>query len=605
MVEASPGITITEALVRVGEFGRFQMAACTLGCLMFTPVYYQMLITYFIAETTPAWRCKPNSTVCHNTNNTLYNINHNIYDTDNTINQFLIKNNIYKTYNNHSTYNNNYISNSKKKKDPGDIRCRIPRSEWEFIEPVATCSSIAVQYDIYCGTAWLLHLTTSMYFVGSVFGSILFAMFSDKYGRRIFALPCFLTTMTAVALSAFMPNIYWFMVCRFFTGLGGDSTPNTIVVLLCEYVTTRHRHIASNLPNLWYPFAVCLLTLQVYLIRDWKKLMLICSLPYLVLAPFVICLLPKSPYWLQANGRVEEAGQVCRKIGRMNKKLLRRPHRGGVSGGINTDTDNSIQIAQPTVKPKAATSIFELISTKQLFFKSTVLSFTWFTSAVLYFGLSLAASKLEGLSIYVNYIVVIVAEIPAGLLPFCLLPTLGRRLTVVGALFVGCVCSVMNLVFTLQDDSSTTKIAKIAISFVGKMVATLSLNAVNVWSVELYPTRMRGAGCGVFIIMSAVGGIAAPFIVEQLVTWNVIVPDIVLCSFAFIAASGCLMLPETKHLSADDDEENNRLSSDVVLRSDKVADDNAGDCDDERSALVHNVHYNDCSDDDDGDGDGE
>ena len=196
-----------------------------------------------------------------------------------------------------------------------------------------------------------------------------------------------------------------------------------------------------------------------------------------------------------------------------------------------------------------------------------------------------------------NFIVVIVAEIPAGLLPFCLLPTLGRRLTVVGALFIVCVCSVMDLVFTLQDDSSTTKIAKIAISFVGKMVATLSYNSVNVWSMELYPTRMRGAGCGVFIIMGAVGGIAAPFIVEQLVTWNVIAPDILLCSFAFISASGCLMLPETKHLSADDDEENNRLPSDVVLRSNKVVDDGAGDCD-KRSALVHNVHYNDYSDDD-------
>ena len=565
--------TVHEALTQVGDFGRFQTASCVFACLMFTPIYQQILFTYFIAEVEPAWRCRANSTICNN-NNTIAQNNKKIYS----------NNNINDNKNNSSSTSNRIFSTNG-----GDVRCHIPRSEWEFVESVLSCSSIAVQYDIYCSKTWLLSLATSMYFAGCVVGSILLSMLTDKYGRRVFVFPCFVATLATISASAFMPNIYLFMGCRFLVGMAGDSTTNIVIMLTSEYVTTRYRPIANNLPNVWYPFALCLLSLQAYYIRDWKKLMLVCSVPYFVLAPFIFCVFPKSPYWLQVKGRVEEAAGVCQKIGRINRKFAR------CTGADKMDIQISPPLPAPSVSPdtyddgsakkasKRMPAIISLFATKALFFKTIILAFSWFTCTVLYFGISLASNELGYFSVYLTFVISTLAELPSGLLPICLMPLIGRRLTVAGPFFIVCACSVLNIIFTLQRPASSTKIVLIAISFVGKMFATLSYNAISTWCLELYPTRIRGASFGVFILMGGLGGFAAPFIVKQLAILHRLAPEIVMSSLAFVAASSCFTLPETKNFIGDEDDLHcvARINCEI---------------DDDKSLLVHGVVHDDDTD---------
>ena len=115
-------LSIDKILKIVGEFGRYQWLLESLFCVMIIPGAFVILIMYF-AALTPTWECVTNSTIC------LLN----------------------GTFTNENKY-----------------RCDIPRTEWKFSQPKDY--SIVTQFDIYCDNEWLVHVTTSIFFIGWAFG---------------------------------------------------------------------------------------------------------------------------------------------------------------------------------------------------------------------------------------------------------------------------------------------------------------------------------------------------------------------------------------------------------------------------------------------------
>merc|ERR1719249_378053 len=59
------------------------------------------------------------------------------------------------------------------------------------------------------------------------------------------------------------------------------------------------------------------LALWAYLIRDWRDLVFYTSLPSLI-SVVLIWLVPESPRWLVAGGRLEEAEEVVRQGAKVN-----------------------------------------------------------------------------------------------------------------------------------------------------------------------------------------------------------------------------------------------------------------------------------------------
>lgn len=58
-----------------------------------------------------------------------------------------------------------------------------------------------------------------------------------------------------------------------------------------------------------------------YLVRDWVKMCLYTSVPFLLYF-FYILIMPESPRWLLAKGRLEEALKVLEVMARVNGKKL-------------------------------------------------------------------------------------------------------------------------------------------------------------------------------------------------------------------------------------------------------------------------------------------
>lgn len=106
-----------------------------------------------------------------------------------------------------------------------------------------------------------------------------------------------------------------------------------------EMVGPEKRTLCTIMTNIAYSLGLVLLSLIVYLVRDWRQLALATSLPFLSfffywwydnnfffrtcdLYFFAFRVLPESPRWLLARGRFEEAEEVLKTMARVNGKVL-------------------------------------------------------------------------------------------------------------------------------------------------------------------------------------------------------------------------------------------------------------------------------------------
>ena len=98
-----------------------------------------------------------------------------------------------------------------------DLRCYMNRSDWQFTEEQSF--SITTQFDLVCENSWIISLTTSLYFGGSMFSGMLVGWVADRFGRKNV---CFIT-LGAILITglgtAFCDNLIALPLLRFVTGL--------------------------------------------------------------------------------------------------------------------------------------------------------------------------------------------------------------------------------------------------------------------------------------------------------------------------------------------------------------------------------------------------
>ena len=197
--EGKEQITIDQMVKHAGEFKFFQWIVGGIFCAMMIPSTFQVLIMQF-AALNPNWRCVENSTVCR-FNGTL----------------------------------------SPKNKS----RCFLKRSEWEFTE--SRDYSIVTYFDIYCEKEWVIELSQSIVFLGSLVGSIVLGWGADNYGRKIIIFISMGSILILGFINSFISNLGLFVAFRFAIGIFIPGTNIQMSVLLSEMTGSRFRPLAGNL----------------------------------------------------------------------------------------------------------------------------------------------------------------------------------------------------------------------------------------------------------------------------------------------------------------------------------------------------------------------
>ncbi|XP_056150935.1 solute carrier family 22 member 2-like [Lampris incognitus] len=424
------------------------------------------------------------------------------------------------------------------------------REGWEY--DYEGRQSFVTEFDLVCADGWLVDMYQATLNVGFLVGSIAIGYLADRFGRKMsFLMSTLLNGITGIMV-AVAPNYVTLLIFRTLYGFGVKGGWVAGYVLITELVGVEYRRTVGVIYQMFFSVGILLLPLLAYFITDWRWLQVAITVPYILFLSYY-WLIPESPRWLLSQNNSSKAVEITEAIAKENKKTL--------SKNIETLRDDNCG--------STAASFMDLIRTPNMRKHTFILSFNWFTSAVVYQGLIMRLGILGG-NVYIDFLISGLVEFPAAFLILFTIERIGRRLPFATANIVaGASCFITAFI------PESMFWFKTAVACIGRLGITMAFEMVVFVNTELYPTFVRNLGVSVCSTLCDVGGIVAPFLLYRLAVIWLELPLIIFGSLAFLAGGLVLLLPETRGVplpdTIDDIEFPNRAKENAVLKNQQLA----------------------------------
>ncbi|XP_029643937.1 organic cation transporter protein-like [Octopus sinensis] len=402
-------------------------------------------------------------------------------------------------------------------------------------------SSIISEFDLVCEKKWLRSTLQSVYFVGYLFGSIVFGVISDRFGRkRSFFLANLFLVVCGLG-KIFVPSLTILMILLCFQGYGYIGQLISIYTLSLELATSGVRTPFNFCFMCTYSFGAMLVPGLAYAITDWHYLDLTSGL-LSIFVFFFWTSIPESPRWLIGRKRFAEAQAQLLEIMKTNKIQNQEvfnifTNDKNSSSLINVQEEGKSDKRVPPTKKNY--SFIDLFKTFQVATITINICCSWCVISMLYYGVTLNSVDMAG-NRYVNFVLMMVVEIPSYFLSHCLFTRFDHRKPIVFfMIFSGLNCIVSN--FATEGSFWFPLILVV----LGKLGISAAYGSIYLLSAEIFPTVVRVNGIGIASVSSRIGGIAAPFILQlsSYVKW---LPLSIYGVLSVAAGLLLLLLPETK-----------------------------------------------------------
>ncbi|WP_320195247.1 MFS transporter [Agrobacterium rosae] len=359
--------------------------------------------------------------------------------------------------------------------------------------------SIAVSFGVTVPQALQ---TGTLFFLGMLIGAFVFGRLADRIGRRpVLFIAIILDAIFGVA-SAFAPDLQWLLVARFLTGLGVGGTLPVDYAMMAEFLPSDRRgRWLVLLEGCWAIGTVALALLALVAGTHggeaWRTIFFVTGIPALVgiLLRFYV---PESPFYLNQQGRSEEARQVLQRVAKENGRAI-----------------DISPLAPQTPQRKSVSALFSTTLRRRTIF----LMLAWVLISVSYYGvfvylpIKLAADGFGFVRGQVFLVILAIAQLPGYALAAYGVEKWGRKPTLIGFLLLS---ALGTLAYGLGQTVEIAVAATLLLSF--SLLGTWG--AIYAFTPELYPTTLRASGMGMAGAVARFGGLLAPSIVAPLMASN-------------------------------------------------------------------------------------
>lgn len=526
-----------DVILRMGEFGRYQRRIYLLLCLPAIICAFHKLAGVFLGPKVGVRRIMSTENPCNATFELPEDILNNVYQWDHSIKP--IQACKFRSINETNTYYSRILDSG------GNDTCK------KFVYDTKTYhTTTTAEWDLVCDKAWLRTTGDSLFMVGVMLGSIIFGSLSDKYGRRPIFFLSLVIQLVGGILVAIAPEYISYVTLRLIVGSTTSGVFLVAYVIALEMVGPKKRLVAGVGCQLFFTTGYLITAGFAYLIRDWRTLQVVITLPSFVFLLYW-WFIPESARWLLTKGKSEEAKDLLQKASKENGVEIPRETLNCL---LNEHTDEKTGLAEKA-------SLFDLFRHPNLRRKSILLFFNWLVNSGTYYGLSWQSSSLGG-NDYMNFFFSGLVEVPAYTFLIFTLDRWGRKVILCG-------CMIISGVALLATVFVSDGLPRNTLVMIAKLSITSSYGAIYIFTAEQFPTVVRNVGLGASSTVARVGGVIAPY-VNELSTYWAPLPFLFYGINVLIGGALSTLLPETLNKKLPETIEDGELFGKSFSKKEKI-----------------------------------
>ncbi|XP_068152102.1 organic cation transporter-like protein [Drosophila tropicalis] len=387
-----------------------------------------------------------------------------------------------------------------------------------------------------CDQAWKLTLGQSMFFVGSVIGTLSLGYLADIVGRLPILIVANVIAMLGNLLTIWGTNLILFCTFRLISGFATDSNFVMMYILVMEYLRPSLRTIGLSLCiGIFYCLGSMLAPWLAILVQSWRGFLLCTSLP-LLLVPLFYFIVPESVQWLISKQKYDHAVACLKRVAQINGRQVNQSHF--------EEFIEECKFSQQHTK--CTPNLLDLFNTSRLRRHTLILFFKSMVITLCYDAVSRNVQGL-GISPFVMFSLSATTILPACLLLIALQDRIGRKAMasmslLLSGIFISVTGCILFAAATNTSEKTTTLL--VSLSVIGRFGVTVAYNSGAQYATELIPTCVRGQG----VAAVHVAGYAFTFFSAFILYTRSIfppLPEVILGVISLLGAGLCLLLPET------------------------------------------------------------
>ncbi|XVF34107.1 hypothetical protein REPUB_Repub18cG0028900 [Reevesia pubescens] len=387
--------------------------------------------------------------------------------------------------------------------------CGLEPGSWEW--KGGSGSSTVAQWGLVCGERYKVGVVQALFFGGCVIGAGVFGHLSDsKMGRKgSLTAVCILNAIFG-CLTSLVPDYFTYLLLRFLTGFSTGGVGLCSFVLATEPVGPTKRGAAGMSTFYFFSTGIALLSGIAYIFPSWRALYIASSIPSILFLFLVIPFISESPRWYLVRGKMNEAMKIMRTIAKSNGNYLPDGVILALDDEVNDASNDNRSCKEKKVEKEAISgSLIDVVRSPITRIRLFLAVGINFTSAVVYYGLSLNVVNLET-NLYLSVILNAVAEMPAFTITALLLDKFGRKPLAIGTQWFSAIFCFMGC---LMGNDGIWKVTKMCCGILGIFGMAGTYNLLFIYTAELFPTVVRNAALGCATQAAQMGAILAPFVV--------------------------------------------------------------------------------------------